>query len=291
VEALSDVTPERLRELAAAGEPFWVHLEGADADRRVHMLEALAHAEGAEEEVRATGTGIDGDRLVDVHIYATPTWLATATESRLPPLDDAVAKAGGARSTADAVALVLAALAGSFQGYLTGREERRTGLEEAAAGGDPNLRRELLDERAPLVRLARTARRQARAIQDAIAELERLPGTTRRERAALQDALRASRRAADELEDAVARMNSALDLHDSAVASRMNEIMERLTVVATIFLPLTVVTGFFGMNFGTLVRAINDPLAFWTLGLGSVIVSGGAIALWIRRSVAAGSEP
>lgn len=40
-----------------------------------------------------------------------------------------------------------------------------------------------------------------------------------------------------------------LELHVSIVSNRMNEVMKRLTVIATIFAPLTVVTGYFGMNF------------------------------------------
>ena len=41
-----------------------------------------------------------------------------------------------------------------------------------------------------------------------------------------------------------------------------------LTVVATVFLPLMFVTGFFGMNFGWMVRRIDTPLAFVLLGRG-----------------------
>ena len=49
-------------------------------------------------------------------------------------------------------------------------------------------------------------------------------------------------------------MSSALDLYVSAVSNRLNEIMKVLTIVATFFLPLTFVTGFFGQNFGWMVR-------------------------------------
>lgn len=44
-------------------------------------------------------------------------------------------------------------------------------------------------------------------------------------------------------------LSSALDLYLSTVSNRLNEVMKRLTIVATIFMPLTFVTGFFGMNF------------------------------------------
>jgi magnesium transporter len=51
--------------------------------------------------------------------------------------------------------------------------------------------------------------------------------------------------------------------------------------VATIFLPLTFLTGFFGMNFGWLVTNVRSGLAFWTLGVVGVIGSGIAVAMWV----------
>ena len=60
-------------------------------------------------------------------------------------------------------------------------------------------------------------------------------------------------------------LTGALDVYLSTVSNRLNSVMERLTIVATIFLPLTFVTGFFGMNFGWMVqphrhvRGVHDP--------------------------------
>ena len=47
---------------------------------------------------------------------------------------------------------------------------------------------------------------------------------------------------------------------------RMNETIYWLTVVATIFLPLTFMTGFFGMNFGWMIGEIERRAAFLALG-------------------------
>jgi Mg2+ and Co2+ transporter CorA len=41
-----------------------------------------------------------------------------------------------------------------------------------------------------------------------------------------------------------------------------------VSVVATIFVPLTFITGFFGMNFGWMVDRVDSQLAFWLLGFG-----------------------
>jgi len=57
-------------------------------------------------------------------------------------------------------------------------------------------------------------------------------------------------------------LTGALDVYLSSVSNRLGEQTRRLTVVATIFLPLTFLTGFFGMNFGVLVAGIQTTQAF-----------------------------
>ena len=47
-------------------------------------------------------------------------------------------------------------------------------------------------------------------------------------------------------------------------------------------MPLSVVTGFFGMNFGWMLRRINGLAAFLVLGVGLFAVSGVLIYLWVR---------
>ena len=49
-------------------------------------------------------------------------------------------------------------------------------------------------------------------------------------------------------------LTGAMDVYLSTVSNRLNEIMKRLTIVATIFMPLTFIVGFFGMNFTWMVR-------------------------------------
>jgi Mg2+ and Co2+ transporter CorA len=59
---------------------------------------------------------------------------------------------------------------------------------------------------------------------------------------------------------------------------QLNERAYVLSIVATIFVPLTFVTGFFGMNFGWMVDQVDSAVAFWLLEFGIPIAT--AALLW-----------
>jgi magnesium transporter len=74
------------------------------------------------------------------------------------------------------------------------------------------------------------------------------------------------------------------------ISVRQNETMKQLTLVATIFLPLSFITGFFGMNFAWLTGHITSFWVFAVYGLGSLLASSGVIFVWFRRSGHIGSR-
>jgi magnesium transporter len=72
-----------------------------------------------------------------------------------------------------------------------------------------------------------------------------------------------------------------MDVYLSSVSNRLNEVMKTLTVMATIFIPLTFLVGVYGMNFR------NMPELHWRWGYPALwvvmlLVSGGLL-LWFRR--------
>jgi magnesium transporter len=89
-------------------------------------------------------------------------------------------------------------------------------------------------------------------------------------------------RVVDQLDSARDLVNSSLDIHLSLTASRQNEVAKQLTIIATIFLPLTYITGFFGQNFGWLVNGITSQSQFWWLGVGSEVVAFIALLAYFR---------
>lgn len=82
---------------------------------------------------------------------------------------------------------------------------------------------------------------------------------------------------ADSYRDTVSGL---LDAYLSVTSNRLNQVMKVLTIISTIFLPLSVITGFFGMNFEYL------PGLKWEYGVLAATVFMGAVAagmLWVFR--------
>ena len=78
-------------------------------------------------------------------------------------------------------------------------------------------------------------------------------------------------------------LNSTLDIHLSSEAHRQGEVSKQLTIIATIFLPLTYITGFFGQNFGWMVNHIVDARQFWWLGIGAQLATLAMLVLYFKR--------
>lgn len=78
-----------------------------------------------------------------------------------------------------------------------------------------------------------------------------------------------------------ADIESAVQLHFSAVAHDTNRIVTTLTVISAIFLPLGLLAGIFGMNFERL-PGLGHPNGFWILMVVMLVMSVGAV-LWFRR--------
>ncbi|MFT3767031.1 MAG: magnesium/cobalt transporter CorA [Minicystis sp.] len=86
-----------------------------------------------------------------------------------------------------------------------------------------------------------------------------------------------------------------MDLYLSGVSNRMNEIMKVLTVISTIFLPMTFVAGLYGMNFDTSVSHLNMPELKWRFGylfaLGLMAASAiGLMVFYIRKGWIGGGD-
>ena len=78
-------------------------------------------------------------------------------------------------------------------------------------------------------------------------------------------------------------IESAVQIHFSAMAHRTSEIMRTLTVITALFMPLTLITGIFGMNFA-IMPLLKDESGFWiAMGMMAVIVVVLLIFFWRKR--------
>ena len=77
-------------------------------------------------------------------------------------------------------------------------------------------------------------------------------------------------------------LSGATDLYLATVANRQGEVNKQLTIIATIFLPLTFLTGFFGQNFAFLVRHITSTWSFFLFGV-CLLVAATVVPVWIFR--------
>src|SRR5436190_18665794 len=85
-------------------------------------------------------------------------------------------------------------------------------------------------------------------------------------------------------------LTSILEANLAVLGARQNEISvsqaetnKQLTLVATIFPPLSFIVGFFGLNFGWMVGHISSFWVFVVYGVGSLLVSCVALYVWFRR--------
>jgi magnesium transporter len=82
---------------------------------------------------------------------------------------------------------------------------------------------------------------------------------------------------------AVLEANMAvISAEQAKVSVQQNATIEQLTILATVFLPLTFVTGFFGQNFRWLVNHIDTATAFVIYGIGGLLVPLVLLYVWLR---------
>src|SRR6476469_4279097 len=77
---------------------------------------------------------------------------------------------------------------------------------------------------------------------------------------------------------------AVISVEQTQVSVRQNSTMEQLTILATVFLPLTFITGFFGQNFSWLTDNISGCARFAVFGIGGLLVPVVLLWAWMRRN-------
>ena len=266
-----------LQERATGGKVLWVNVNGTadptvlkalEAEFGVHplTLEDIQHTtQRPKVEEYASYLFVVARMLKDpaegeleaeqVSLLLGDSWVLTIQEGKpgdvFEPLRERIRLGRPQVRTRGADYLLYALLDGivdAFFPILDRITERAEDLEERVLEGTEEDTREKLQD---LRRDLRILRQVAWPQRDALASLERgepewiRPAT----RTFLRDVSDHAIRVTDTVESTRELVASLMDLHLGNMAQRANDAMKVLTVVATIFIPLTFIAGVYGMNF------------------------------------------
>ena len=236
----------------------------------------------------AYGANADRDGLVEVHCFFSERFLVTVHHDTCPPFDDLRARAARDMTPpakgAMLLYLVVDALADSFFPELSKLDDRIDDLENGVLQKPDDAQ---LQEVFRLKRRLVTWRKVITPERDVFARLTTgvvaIPGMTPDMERYYRDVYDHLIRISDLIDSYRDLLTGAMDVYLSTVSNRLNEVMKRLTIVATIFMPLTWLTGFFGMNFGRLVLNITGWPAFLIFGLATQVAAVAIMFVMFRR--------
>ena len=155
------------------------------------------------------------------------------------------------------------------------------GLEdEAISTPEPALLSRILEHKRRVVRIRKITLAQREKIST-LAKSEQ-PLITKKAVPYFRDVYDHAIRVADMAESAREAVANAFDVYLSTISNNMNEVMKVLSVIATIALPLTVISGIYGTNFSNLPGAAI-PNGFWVMLIGMVAMVVGMLLFFRKR--------
>jgi magnesium transporter len=309
MQVLTEVDDTRIARLIARDEFFWLDLEApaaADLDRlgRVLGLHPLALEdtrefgqrpktdiyEGTALVVFFTAAVVDGEervaRMIEVHVHISGAYVLTVRREPCHPLD----QLHGALRPEDTkvedylVYRIFDSLTDAFYPVIGALERRVDALEAQVL---ERARREQLTR---IYRLRQEARELQRLVADqrdhfAPVPITGLTGLSHGSREYLRDVGDHLTQIAGELQRQNDDLLALAGTYFNANADRLNAVATRLTIVGTLFITWTLVTGFFGQNFGWLVDNIDSRTDFMVFGLGGLLVPTVALLtlFWVKR--------
>lgn len=225
--------------------------------------------------------------LEEVHAFISGSYLVTVHDGACTALDEVRKRLDAQAPSSEqfVVYRVLDALTDTFFPLLEDLEDRLERLdEEIFAEASPDNLQPLTELRRDLVMLGRVATPQRDMLARHIDDILQLPGLEKDSRDYFRDIYDHAIRISDQIDAYRDLLLGSRDAYLSVTSNRLNEISKQLTVVATIFLPLSFVVGFFGQNFAWMVTRLGSLPVFLILGCGTELLAVvGLFALFRRR--------
>jgi magnesium transporter len=305
-EVVWEPAPSLIAELIEARQPFWLDIENP-ADETIDLLATRlglhplvvedskqfgqrARLQVYGNAVMLVGFGLDEQlrEPVEVHCYYTTGFLITLRRTPSPALD-ALRQAGSVQPQLGsdpirALHPLISSLYTQFSALVLEMDERLDALEQRVLHQADDQE---LAEIAAIRRRAAVTRRVLTPGRDLAGRtplIQSLPGATSETRLYAEDI-------SDELQQIVAdftaieeRGAALLVLHASLASKHLGVVSRRLADVATIFLPISFLAGFWGQNFGVLTGSIEKGWpAFLVLGVGLSVACVAVIVFMLSR--------
>lgn len=230
----------------------------------------------------------DEDLLVEVQCYVSDGFLVTVRSDEAPALEELRRSYETRPPERDAVSMLYRIadfLSDSFFPALTTFDDQLDRIEDALVSGPQQEHlREVLRLRRRLSGLRRVVGPQRDIVGRIASGAAVLPGITPEHERYFRDVSDHLLRVSELIESARDLIASEIDVYLSASSQRMNSVMKQLTLIASIFLPLSFVTGFFGQNFSWMVDHVGSFGAFLVLGIGSQLVGIALLTILFKRS-------
>jgi magnesium transporter len=298
---------ETVAELLADGGFFWLDLDQPDADDFVILREAfrfhpLAVEDSEHFDQRAKiedyddfvflvvyGASRDEDRLVEVHCFYSERFLVTVHRDDSPAFAEIRRRYQKRDESIERPSLLLYrivdGLVDSFFPILADFDDRIDELEDDIfRHADDRQLQEIFGMKRLLVGMRKAVSPQRDAFASLIGGVAELPGLAEEDERYFRDVYDHLIRISDLIDSYRDLLTSAMDVYLSTVSNRLNAVMKQLAVIATIFLPLSWLTGFFGQNFGWLVGHVGRWETFFGVGVGTELVALAILlALFKRR--------
>ena len=279
---LPDTSPDTL---ALLSEAFKIHPLAVED---VHEFNQRPKIEDYEDFVYIVAYGSVGlDRpMVEVHCFYAEHFLVTVHREEVPAVAEACRVLARLHTDRRLVALyrVLDALVDSMFPFLAALDDRIDELQDKifAKPTDEelaalfNLKRQIVDMR-------KLVTPQRDMVASMLAQVIPIPGMTTEGERYVRDLYDHLIRISDMVDSYRDLVSGSLDAYMSVVSNRLNDVMKQLTIIATIFLPLSFLTGFFGQNLGWLVNREGGLGAFLIFGIGTEVTAVVLLLFMFRR--------
>jgi len=227
-----------------------------------------------------------GQPLVEVHSFYAEHFLVSVHRDAIPAIGDACHTLTRLHTDRRLVALyrLLDALVDTMFPYLAAFDDRIDELQDQIF---QNPRQEQLAElftlKRQLVDMRKVVTPQRDMTSAMMTQIIPIPGMTSESEKYVRDLYDHLIRISDMVDSYRDLLSGALDAYMSMVSNKLNDVMKQLTIIATVFLPLSFLTGFFGQNLGWMASRIGSLGAFLGFGLGTEIAAVVGLLVFFRK--------